>query len=385
MITETRRQTDSAEEAIRVCFIIDNLSRAGTEMQLLLLLKHLDRGQIRPYLCVLDGEVDSSRALEPRDVPTLRLGLRRLMSLHAVHQALRFWRYLKHNRIDVVQTYFPDSTRFAAPVAKVAGVRAVIGSRRNTGHWMGKWDARIAGFYNRCFIDKVVANCEAARQAAIKQDNASPDKVAVIPNGIDLSRFIETAPRPPKATGQVMKIGMVGNLRHVKGPDLLIRAARIVVREHPRSQFEIAGGGDSNPYKELIRDLGLDGLVCLRGSVSDVPAFLADLDVAVLPSRAEGLSNSLLEYMAAARPIVATAVGGNTEQIQDQTHGLVVPANDVSALATAITLLLRDRVLAERLGRQAKRRVQAGFSPELQAERFVALCRSLIGSSGRVV
>ena len=132
-------------------------------MQLLLLLKHLDRTQVQPYLCLLDGGADSSRALEPDDVPILKLGVCRLKSLHAARQALRFWRYLKQNRIDVVQVYFLDSTRFAAPIAKAAGVSAVFGSRRNIGHWMSKSDVRVARFYNSFFVDKIVANCEAAR------------------------------------------------------------------------------------------------------------------------------------------------------------------------------------------------------------------------------
>src|SRR5262245_4969676 len=133
---------------IRVCFVIDSLARAGTESQLLLLLRQLDRTQITPYLCLLNGLDEDSRALEPADVPILRLGVRRLASLNALSQAYRFWRFLRQEQIEIVQTYFTDSTRFAAPIAKAAMVRAVFGSRRNVGHWMTLKDRLIARIYN---------------------------------------------------------------------------------------------------------------------------------------------------------------------------------------------------------------------------------------------
>jgi len=134
---------------------------------------------------------------------------------------------------------------------------------------------------------------------------------------------------------------MVGNLRQVKGPDLFIRAAQRVLEKHPDTQFEIAGGGDPLPYQTLIDELGLTNQVRLLGAVTDVPTFLGTLDVAVLPSRAEGLSNALLEYMAAGRPIVATDVGGNAELIESGVNGLLVKPSELE-LETAISQLLVD-------------------------------------------
>ncbi len=365
---------------IRICFVIDNLSRAGTEMQLLLLLKHLDRAQVQPYLCLLDGEGDSSRQLEPDDVPVLRLGVRRLKALHTARQAFRFRHYLKHNRIDIVQTYFPDSTRFAAPVAKAAGVRAVFGSRRNIGHAVSKSDAWIARIYNRFFIDKIIANCEADRQSVIEQENTSPENVVVIPNGIDLERFRHIATWTPKPNGQPRKVGMVGNLREVKGPDIFIRAAKAVLDKHPDTRFEIAGGGEPEPYQELIDDLGLRDCVYLLGPVVDIPTFLATLDIAVLPSRAEGLSNALIEYMAAGRPIVATDVGGNTELIQSKIQGLIVPANRTDALAQAVLEFLDMPDVASECASRASSS-SASLGVETLARRFSDIIAASVRAS----
>src|SRR5207244_3660743 len=129
---------------------------------------------------------------------------------------------------------------------------------------------------------------------------------------VDLSRFV-SIPIKSERTGP-RRVGMVANLRSVKNPELFVRAAADVSRAHPEATFRIAGEGELRPRLEgLIKELGLEDRFALPGSVADVPAFLAHLDVAVLCSRSEGMSNALLEYMAAGRAIVATAVGGNAE------------------------------------------------------------------------
>src|SRR6185369_13422025 len=146
------------------------------------------------------------------------------------------------------------------------------------------------------------------------------------------------------------------------GLDVFVEAAAQVVRDHADATFTIAGEG---PEREaLLRQaagLGLGERFVLRGSVNDVPGFLADVDVAVLPSRAEGMSNAVLEYMAAGRAIVATTVGANPRLIEDGVHGLLVPPNDPTALAKAVHDLLDDADRACRLANTARRRVEAEF------------------------
>jgi len=351
-LVETTFQPEGEVERVaaptRVCFVIDRLSRAGTESQLLLLIRKLDRTRVMPYLVLLDGHDEQSRLLMPTDCSTLALGVRRLTSLQALLQARTFYRLLRRERIDVVQTYFPDSTRYAAPIAKAAGVRLVFGARRNIGHWVTRRDRWLGRLYNRWFIDKIVANCEAARKAVIEQEGAKPAQVVVLPNLIDLDRFRGISPWTPKPAGTLRRVGMVGNLRPVKGVDLFIRAAAEVIREFPRTEFAIAGGGDATPYSSLIKELGIADRVSLLGPVDDVPAFLATLDVAVLPSRAEGLSNSLLEYMAAGRPIVATDVGQTSAVLEGAARDCCVAPEDIAALTQGILRWFKSPEAARR-------------------------------------
>ena len=363
------------QRPVRACFVIDNLDRAGTESQLLMLIKYLDRRKIEPYLCLLDGQGETSRALEPGGCPVLRLGVQRLRSLRAARATRRFRRYLKENQIDLVQTYFIDSTRFAAPIARAASC-TVVGSRRNIGHWVTPKDQWIARLYNRWFIDKIIVNCEAAHLSLVEQEKIRPDNVLVIPNGIELESFNQIGAWQAKPNETMQTVGMVGNLREIKGIDLFIRAAGKVLESEPNTRFQIAGGGDKASYQAMINELGLTGHVQLLGSVEAIPQFLATLDVAVLPSRAEGLSNALLEYMAAGRPIVASNVGGNPELIAHEQTGLLVPPEDIDSLAEAIIRLLEGEPLSTELAENARKKVLEIHSAEAVSQKLASVFTS---------
>ena len=341
-------------EPLRICYVIDNLSRAGTEMQLRLLLQSLDRSLVTPHLCLLNGESEGSRGLEPDDITITRLGIQRLASFPAFVGALRFRTFLKQNRIQIIQSFFPDSIRFASPIAKLCGVREVLGTRRNIGHWMTRGDKRIAKFYNRFFIDKIIANCESARQSVIDQENADPSRVLVIPNGIDLKRFASCSAWRLKDRAKSTTVGMVGNLRPVKGPDLFIDAAKLLLQKDDKLCFKIAGEGNRSRYQQQINELGIQDQFQLLGSVSDIPGLLSTFDIAILPSRAEGMPNAVLEYMAAGRPIVATQVGGTPELIQHDSSGILTKPESPIELAAGIQRLLDNPNLAEQLAQVAQ-------------------------------
>jgi glycosyltransferase involved in cell wall biosynthesis len=157
----------------------------------------------------------------------------------------------------------------------------------------------------------------------------------------------------------------------VKGLDVFVRAAADVARFFPSASFEIAGDGPLRPQiEQLIDECRVTRQFKLPGRISDIPGFIADLDVAVLSSFSEGMSNALLEYMAVGRPIVATAVGANPRLIIHEVHGLLVPPGDHLAMASAIRRLLGNTVLAEQLGANARRRVMEQYSRQAMLRRF---------------
>ena len=175
------------------------------------------------------------------------------------------------------------------------------------------------------------------------------------------------------------RIGIIANLRPVKDLDVFVRAAALVATTHPRVTFHIAGEGELRPALEKLADqLGLANRLFLPGTVQGVPGFLSKLDVAVLCSRSEGMSNAILEYMAAEKAIVATAVGGNGQLLEHERHGLLIPPGDPYQLGEAMRRLLNDPALAFRLAQAARKRVEERYSRQAMVRRFEAFYQDLL-------
>lgn len=376
-----KERREASPRAVRVCFVIDELSIAGTESQLLALIRNLDRRRVWPYLCLLRGDKPMSQALEPDHCPILRLDVRSLRHPRTLLRAWRFLRFLRRERIDVVQAYFADSSYFSIPLAWLAGVPHRLRTRNNIGHSLTPLHRRLGRLLN-AFTTQTIANCEAARQALLTAEQPRMESVLVLENGVDLERFRDLPLLTVRPASAEPRVGVVANLRPVKGLDVFVQAAARVHARHPRAIFTVAGEGELRT--ELEKRAAAEGLAehfTLPGSVPDVPGFLAGLDVAVLCSHAEGMSNALLEYMAAGRAIVSTRVGAAAELIADGVHGLLVPPGDAEKLADAIGRLLADRELAQRLGAAARRRAWEYYSRAAMVQRFESFYVSLVPSS----
>jgi L-malate glycosyltransferase len=357
---------------VRVNYFIDGLSRAGTETQLLALIHSLDRKVVEPSLTLLDGHSDESRSLEPTDCPVLRLGVTSLKRPSELARAsaklLLFWR---KQAVDMVQTYFLDSTYFGVPLARLAGVKRIIRVRNNVGHWLTPKHRGLGRVIGR-IADVTLTNSEPGLQSLRHAERGNRNKLVVLENGVDLDRFA-SVPAPARRGG-IVTVGAVGNLRPVKGMDVLVRAAARL----PGVRFLVAGEGDQrSELQSMIDSLGITPRFTLFGQVNDMPAFLADIDMAVLPSRAEGMSNALLEFMAAGRPVVATRVGANAQVLEDGQHGLLVPSGHDEALANAIDQLVRDERLANRLADSARRHVEEHYGRVAMRLRFEQFYRRL--------
>ena len=362
-------------DPVRVCFMIDRLSRAGTETQLLALVRELDRSQVQPSLVLLDGEDDLSRALEPADCPVIRLGVRKLFSPKAVSAANRLRAFWREHRPDVLQVYFLDAAYLGAPLAKLSGIRKVLRVRNNLGYWLTPRH-RVMGRMVRPFVDATLTNTDAGKQSLVASDRLRADRVVVLENGVDTNRFKRFM--LPDTSKKLVRVGCVANLRPVKNIDGLMRAAKVAIEKFPQLVFEVAGDGEQREELERLHaDLGLGARFVLRGSVSDVPNFLRRMDVAVLPSHSEGMSNALLEYMAAGRAVIATDVGANARVLENGRCGLIVPPKDETALVDALGVLLANPLRAAGHGAAARSRVHSDFSRDAMRKRFESFYRSL--------
>lgn len=365
-----------ATDPVRVCFMIDRLSRAGTETQMLALIRELDRSQVEPSLVLLDGEDDLSRALEPADCPVIHLGVRRLVSLSAARAARRLRAFWREQRPDVLQIYFLDASYFGAPLAKLCGVKKVIRVRNNLGYWMNARH-RALGRLVRPFVDATLTNTAAGKQNLIDSEGHSPDRVVVLENGVDTVRFNRFM--FPDTSKPRVRVGCVANLRAVKNIDGLMRAAKTALDRFPKLIFEVIGDGEQREELERLHgELGLGERFKLRGSVADVAGFLRTVDIAVLPSHSEGMSNALLEYMAAGRAVIATDVGANAELVRHGKDGLIVAPGDGKAIVDALGELLANPLRAAGFGASARKRAEAEFSRNAMRQRFEEFYRNMV-------
>ena len=291
-----------------------------------------------------------------------------------VKQVRRCAAYLRENQIDIVHTHDFYTNVFGMAAATLAGVRGRVASKRETGGMRSKAQEFVEKLaFGRA--EAIVVNANAVREHLLKR-SISKEKIRVIYNGLNLSRF--SSPVPDRAvlveqfglpSGENIKlVTLVANLRHaVKNVPMLLRAAKSVTATITNAHFVVAGeGGLEAELRSMAAELGVTENVHFIGRCTDVPALLSISDVCVLTSTAEGFSNSILEYMAAGKPVVATNIGGAAEAIVEGEAGFLVSSDDDTALTARLIELLSDGDKAMQFGIDGKRVVTEKFSQEAQ-------------------
>jgi glycosyltransferase involved in cell wall biosynthesis len=298
-------------------------------------------------------------------------------SVRAVRAMGELVRFLRRRRIDIVQTFFIDATIFGVIAAKLAGVRRIISSRRDLAFWSSRQTRLAFGLVNGR-VHRFWANSEAVARHLEAGEGIHRERIDVIYNGIDLEAFDRDG---ADSGGPGSVVGIVANLnREVKRVDLFIRAAALAGERFPAARFRIVGDGHLRPgLEKLGRDLGLEPRLEFLGLRSDVPRVAREFDVGVICSDSEGFSNSIIEYLAMGIPVVATAVGGNPEIVEDGVVGRLVPPGDHRALAAAIADLLGDRRLLEAMGDRGKRKIEKEFAWQNRIGEIENYYRSLCG------
>ena len=360
------------DNRVTIVFFIDFLVTregltGGTERQLIEMINHLDQSRFRPILFCLQ-EVMPNPFWNAVKCEKHLLYVYSLASIHGAKAFFLFTRFLRKNSVDIVQTYFHDSTLFGTLAAKLAGVKMIISCRRDQGFWYERKLLRNMRLANM-LTDRVLVNCEAVKGAVVQNEKVLPEKIDVIHNGVDLVNFDKITPvnlqkEFPSVQDKDKIVGMVANYnREVKRTDLFVLAAAEVVKHFDDVKFLIIGGGRlENELRALTTRLGLEDRVILGGKKEPAAPYIKSFDIGALTSDSEGFSNVLLEYMAAGIPIVATDVGGNSEIVQNERMGLLIPKGNHNALANAISTLLNDNSQRFEMGRRGRAHVVENFS-----------------------
>jgi glycosyltransferase involved in cell wall biosynthesis len=373
---------------IRVAYFAPLLTTGGTQRHLQQVLSLLDPSRFDAHVRTLrpggDVEVELRRS-GVRVVP-LAVG-NRLVSPRALASMLTTARALRREAVEVVHGYQWRPALVGSIVARLAGVPLVLASKRSL---TGEHErARRAWRVIARRVDTILVNAEALRGEGETQGMRG--RWELIPSGVDVDRFgggrsaaeakSELGLDPMRAV-----VGTVGRLEERKGHDLFLHGAReMLARANGmRPQILIVGDG---PLRARLTaqaaELDIAESVRFTGAVPDVRPALCAMDVFVLPSNAEGMSNALLEAMAARRPVVATDVGGTSEVINGDGSGTLVPPGDPQALAGAIMALLADPARAGRVGETARQRVVERFSARAMVTRLEALYEERLAVRGR--
>lgn len=289
-----------------------------------------------------------------------------------LRQARRCAKYLRDNKIDVVHTHDFYTNVFGMVSAALARVPVRIASKRETRGMR----SRAQEFVERLAFSRahaIIANSESTRDYLA---GSIREKTHVIYNGVDLTHFNADG----HSTNGGRSVAMVANLRHdVKNVPMFLRAAKRVVADIPDANFVIAGEGElESQLKNTAKLIGVADNVRFVGRCADVPTLLAKSNACVLTSRAEGFSNSILEYMAAGKPVVATNVGGASEAIVDGETGYLVASDDDEAMAKRLSEILGDAKRAGEMGEKAKRRIVENFSADAQLQKTLRLYNKLL-------
>ena len=374
----------SCETAPRtIAFFSPELVSGGTQRHLLEVLRLIDRARFVPLVIAAKSGGPLGAAVRASGVELVELNLGPTMVsrdfLRCVRETVAT---LRAHRVGIVQYFEWRAGMIALMAARRAGGCRIVAARRSVPKERGT-QRLLAELVVRA-ADRVIVNAELLRPSG-----RAGQRTDVIPSGVDTDVFrptdsgAEAKMRLGLAADRPV-IGTVGRLEPRKGTATLV-AAVAALRAEGRHDATLVVVGDGPLRAELAADaerLGIPSHVRLLGDRADVSAVLAALDVFVLPSRTEGMSNALLEAMAMARPVVATAVGGTPEVIADGESGVLVAADDPAAMAAAVGRLLDTPVLAARIGAAARQTVEERYGARSMVRRLEAVYAAVASSGG---
>jgi glycosyltransferase involved in cell wall biosynthesis len=369
-----------------IFYYTDSRELGGAELSLLMLIECLDRDAWDPTL-LLDDDPGSAPLAEQAEA--LAVPVRRLppmpLGLGGGVQALKLTRLLRAERPAVFHATlsWPLAAKWALAAAVAARVPAVA-----TVQLIPEFELERSSFWQlRALTARVGRYVAVSRDVAdelVARFRYPPAKVEVVYNAVRPERFEDPPPpglREQLGLGRGLPVVLTcARLDEQKGHEVLLRAAA----QLPEVAFALAGEGPERERLEaLAAELGVADRVLFLGYRSDIPQLLAASDVFALPSLYEGSSLAVLEAMAARRAVVSSAIGGTDELIEDGESGILVAPGEVEPLAAALRGLLGDDERRARLGRRARERVEAEFTPVAMRGRILAIYEELLADGRR--
>lgn len=370
-------QTNS-QEAFNVMFVITSMPVGGAEMLLVNMIRQMDPQRCKPHLCCLKEKGVLGEKLAD-EIPVFDNQIRHKYDVGVMG---RLNKQFKEHKIDAVITVGAGDKMFWGRLAaKRARVPVILSALHSTG-----WPDGV-GKLNRILTpitDGFIAVADDHGKFLVEQEKFPPEKVFVIPNGVDTTRF----QRDENARSQWRKnleiaeeapvVGIVAALRPEKNHQLFLNVAAQVKKSHPEVRFLIAGDGPiRGDLEQYASKLNLDQEVHFLGSVDDIPGLLSTLDLFALTSDNEASPVSILEAMSCRLPVVATDVGSVSQSVLENQTGYRVPTQNVNAATQAWLKLINSPEKARQFGSQGREHVIQYSSLQSMTDGYVDLIGGL--------
>jgi L-malate glycosyltransferase len=353
----------------------NNFETGGSERQFALLAQTLGSEHFEIHLGCLWRHGPFAAGFG--EVPEFPMG-GSLFGWKSLRGRLLLGRHLRRNRVQIAHSFDFYTNLTLIPAARLARIPVVIGSHRQLGDLMTPSQFRAQAEAFR-WCDAVVCNSQAGADR-LAAAGVSREKLVVIGNALTGEAFAATPAALPRRPGG-LRVGMIARMNaRYKGHSSFLRIAVLVHQQLPEVEFVLAGDGPlRQEIEQEAQSLGLRAHVSFLGDRRDIPAVLASIDLAVLTSDSEGLSNVILEAMAAGLPVVTYDVGGNAELV-DKERGALVAAGDEVAFAGAIRRILAEETssVRQKMGVSARRFAEENFGLERVRGRYRDLYQDLL-------
>jgi glycosyltransferase involved in cell wall biosynthesis len=353
------------KQRIKIIQLVEDLKIGGAEKVISDMALGLNKAKFDVHVWCISRGGATADELQKQGVNIQILGI---TSYHNPLAILKLAHRLKREKPNIIHTHGYFASVIGRMAAKCAGLPKLVNHVHSTYWDYKKRNIRMEKFLSR-WTSRIICCSEAVKDFVINSERIDPSKTSVIYNGVDVDRFFPLT---------------VSSLAPHKGHVYLIEAAAKVLENFPTAKFLIIGDGVlRNKLEKQTRDLNLSSSFVFTGTRTDIPELLAALDVFVLPSSREGLGISIIEAMAAAKPVVATYTGGIPEVVLDDETGFLVAPQNPNALARAIFELLDNPEKAAEMGRRGKERVKDKFTKERMISEIENLYESLFPQEGK--
>jgi glycosyltransferase involved in cell wall biosynthesis len=363
-----------------VLLMVRALGHGGTERQVTELARSLDRSIFEPHVgCFLD---DGFRAGELREaaIPILRMTMRGFVSGDSPRAFWKLRNYVHRHAIQLVHTFDYPMNIFGVPAARLLRVPVVLSSQRSYRSLIPSKYIPAIRFTDR-LVNGIVVNCEAIRRHLADEYRVPDEKIRVCYNAIDTEQFhFLPRVRPPELRNASVVIGLVAVMRAIKGHATLLQAFAAIRAKIPGAKLVLVGSGpDENDIRQRAADLGISGDCLFHPSVQDVTPWLQAIDIFVLPTVSEALSNSLMEAMACGCCTIASRVGGNPELIQHGETGFLFEKSDVEDLAAQLLKSALDSGLRTSMGEKASEWITGQFTARRSVDAMQRVYEQFLG------